>query len=98
MVIQWLGICLPMQRTRFQSLIWEDSTCCGATKTCEPQLLSLSSRALEPQLLNPCPAATKACTPGARALKQEATKMRRLSSAMKSSPHSLQLEKAHMQQ
>ena len=31
-VVQWVGICLPMQGTRIQSLIWEDSTCCGTTK------------------------------------------------------------------
>ena len=28
LVVQWLRICLPMQGTRVQSLVWEDSTCC----------------------------------------------------------------------
>ena len=32
LVAQWLGICLPMQRTWVQSLVREDPTCCGATK------------------------------------------------------------------
>ena len=29
---QWLRICLPMQGTRVRALVWEDSTCRGATK------------------------------------------------------------------
>uniref|UniRef100_A0A8C0CCV2 EMAP like 1 n=1 Tax=Balaenoptera musculus TaxID=9771 RepID=A0A8C0CCV2_BALMU len=32
LVVQWLRICLPMQGTRVRSLVWEDPTCCGATK------------------------------------------------------------------
>ena len=32
LVAQWVRIRLPMQGTRVQSLVWEDSTCCGATK------------------------------------------------------------------
>ena len=32
LVVQWLRICLPMQGTRFQFLVWEDPTCLGATK------------------------------------------------------------------
>ena len=31
LVAQWLRICLPMQGTRVQALVWEDPTCCGAT-------------------------------------------------------------------
>ena len=34
LVVQWLRIHLPMQGTRVQSLVWEDSTCCGAVKPC----------------------------------------------------------------
>ena len=30
--IQWIRIRLPMQRTQIRSLVWEDFTCCGATK------------------------------------------------------------------
>ena len=32
MVVQWIRIHLPMQRTQVRSLVWEDSTCHGATK------------------------------------------------------------------
>ena len=32
LVVQWLGIQLPMQGTQVQSLVWEDATCYGATK------------------------------------------------------------------
>ena len=38
---------------------------------CEPQLLSLCSRALRPKLLSPCAAATEACAPRACARWQE---------------------------
>ena len=30
---QWLGICLSMQRTRVQALVWEDPTCRRATRS-----------------------------------------------------------------
>ena len=32
LVAQWLRIRLPMQGTRVRALVWEDPTCCGATK------------------------------------------------------------------
>ena len=32
MVVQWLRLHLPGQGTWVQSLVWEDSTCLGATK------------------------------------------------------------------
>ena len=32
LVAQWLRICLPMQGTRVRALVWEDPTCCGATR------------------------------------------------------------------
>ena len=54
LVAQWIGICLPMQETQVLSLVWEDSTCYGATKTCVPQPLSPHSKAHEPQLLCLC--------------------------------------------
>ena len=31
LVAQWLRICLLMQGTRVQALVWEDPTCRGAT-------------------------------------------------------------------
>ena len=42
---------LPKQRTWVWSLVREDATCCGATKAYGQQILSLCSRACEPQLL-----------------------------------------------
>ena len=57
LVVQWLGICLAMQRTQVQSLGWEDSTCHGAAKpvchncwVCVLQLPKPTS--LEPMLCN----------------------------------------------
>ena len=31
LVAQWLRVCLPMQGTRVQALVWEDPTCRRAT-------------------------------------------------------------------
>ena len=45
LLVQWLRIRGPLQRTQVRSLIWEDSTCWGAPELMCPQLLSLSSRA-----------------------------------------------------
>ena len=62
-----------------------------------PQLLSLCSRAGEPQLLSRRAATTEARAPRARAPQREATAMRSPCTATKSSPRSRQLEKAHTQ-
>ena len=67
---QWLRIRLPMQGTRVRSLVREDPTYHRATKPV-PQLLSLRSRAREPQLLSPRAATTEARMPRACALQQE---------------------------
>ena len=32
LVAQWLRIRLPMQGTWVRALVWEDATCCGATR------------------------------------------------------------------
>ena len=32
LVAQWLGVCLPMQRSRVRALVREDPTCRGATR------------------------------------------------------------------
>ena len=32
LVAQWLGVCLLVQGTRVRALVWEDPTCCGATR------------------------------------------------------------------
>ena len=44
LVAEWMGICLPMQGTQFQPLVWEDSKYLGVTKVRAPQLLNPSSR------------------------------------------------------
>ena len=63
-----------------------------------PQLLSLCSRARDPQLLSPRATTTEAHTPGAHAPQQrEATTMRSPPTTTKSSTRSPQLEKARMQ-
>ena len=41
LMVQWIRIHLPMQGTRVQSLVQEESTCHGSTQACVPQLLSL---------------------------------------------------------
>ena len=50
LVVRWLRIHLPMQGTRIQPLVWEDSTCYMVSK---PKLLSQHSRACKPQVLKP---------------------------------------------
>ena len=52
-------------------------------QACAPQLLSLRSRAREPQLLSPCATTTEASVPRARALQREATTMRSPRTTMK---------------
>ena len=60
LVVQWLRICLPMQGSWVQPLVWEDPICHGATKpvchnywawAVEPA--SHNYWACEPQLLKP---------------------------------------------
>ena len=47
LVVQGLGICLPMPGSRISLLVWEDPICWGATK---PTHRSYSAQALEPML------------------------------------------------
>ena len=114
LVAQWLGIHLPMQGTGVWALVQEDPTCHGATKPVRPNYwacalepVSHSYRAHVPQLLKPIhhnywsphTTTTEARMPRAHALQQrEATTMRSLHTATKSSSCSPQLEKAHVQQ
>ena len=60
LVVQWWRICLPMQGTRVRALVWEDPTCCGATKpvrhsywACALEPVSHNYWARMPQLLKP---------------------------------------------
>ena len=82
--VQWVRIHLPMQGTWVRSLVREDLTCHG------PQLLSLSSRAGEPQPLKP------ECRESVRQEKPLQGEARVLQ--LDSSPCSPQLEKASAQQ
>ena len=80
-------------------LVLEEATRCAATKPAHvPQLLSLGSRALELQLLNPQPQLNpthpRTHAPQQEKLPQREARTRQLDS----SPGSLQLEKAHVQQ
>ena len=60
LVAQCLRICLPMQGTWVRALVWEDTTCCRATKpmchnywACTLETTSHNYRAHAPQLLKP---------------------------------------------
>ena len=71
LVIQWIRIGLPMQRTRVVwSVLQKDSTCHGATKS-PPQPLGLHTRACVPQRLSRHSTIAKDCVPTACALQQE---------------------------
>ena len=51
LVVQWVRLCLPMWGTWIQSLVWEDATCCGATKP-ECNNYTLETCTLDPVLRN----------------------------------------------
>ena len=90
-VAQWLRICLPIQVTRVRFLLWEDTTCQGATK---PVCPNYWVHVLETESFNywsPCTLRLCSTTKGA-------TAMGSLCIAMKSNPRLPHLEKAHMQQ
>ena len=86
LVAQWLRIRLPVQGTWVRALVWEDPTCCGATK---PVLHNYWAHV--PQRLKPTRQSPFSAT-------REATAMRSPHTATKSSPRSPQLEKARGQQ
>ena len=49
MVVQWLGVRLPMQGTRVRALVWEDPTCRGATKPVSHNYWACASGVSAPQ-------------------------------------------------
>ena len=97
LVAQWIRICLSVHGTQVWCLIWEGSTCHGATKpmnhnywACELHLLKPeSSRAHESQLPRLHAAITKACEPRACA-PREKPPQKKPRTAAKSSPASLE--------
>ena len=59
LVAQWLRVCLPMQGTQVQSLVWENPTCSGATKPMRHNYWVHASQLLSPHAtrrnyLSPC--------------------------------------------
>ena len=82
LVAQWLRIHLPMQGTRVQALVREDPTCRGAIKPVSHNYWAHAPQLLKPARLEPMLRNKRSHT------------MRNLCTAMKSSPHSPQLEKA----
>ena len=53
MVVQGMGLHLPMQETWVQSLVWEDSTCCRATKLVCHNYWACVLQLLKPDHLEP---------------------------------------------
>ena len=53
LVAQWLRICLPMQGTRVRALVWEDPTCCGATRPMSHNYWACTSGVCAPQQERP---------------------------------------------
>lgn len=98
-VVQSIRVHLPMRRSLVRSLLWEDFTCCGARKPTGHNCWSLHAPGPEPQLTSLCAAATEACAPGACTLQQEKLlQWEAREPQLDSSPQSLQLEKACVQQ
>ena len=91
LVLQWLGVRLPTQGTRVQAPVQGDPTCDGATK---PVCHNYWACALEPM----CPNCWGLRAWSRCSTTREATAMRSLRTAMKSSPHLRQLERARAQQ
>ena len=49
-LLWWTRICFATEKTWVRSLVWEDPTCCGATKPTHHNHWALNSTAHEPQL------------------------------------------------
>ena len=53
LVVQWLRICLPMQGTRVQALVWEDPACRGSAGPMSHNYWACASGACAPQRERP---------------------------------------------
>ena len=71
LVAQWIRIHLAMQGKLVRSLFWEDSTCCGATKSVSQNYWAWALKPMSQQLLSPHDATTEAHVPKACAPQQE---------------------------
>ena len=85
LVVQWLRIRLPTQGTQVQSLVYKDSTCCGGTK---PLCHNYWARVPATE-----PTHARAWAPQDKPPQWEAH-----TPHLESSPHSLPVEKPHLQQ
>ena len=102
LVAQWLRIHLPMQATWVQALVWEDPTCCRATKSVHHNYWAC---ALEPVSHNYWACALEPVSHSYWSLHayslcsatREATTMRSPHTSTKSIPCLPQLEKARAQ-
>ena len=98
LVVQQLGIWLPVQGTPVWSLVLEDSTCHKATKPVYHNYWHCS-RAGDVQLLSPYATTTEACVPQSLcSTTRDATTVRNLPPQLESSPCSQQPAKACTQQ
>ena len=98
LVAQWLRIRLPMQGTRVWALVREDPTCRGATKPVRHNYWACTLEPASHNYWSPCATTTEARAPRACALQQEKPQQWEACAPQQSSPHSLQLEKARVQQ
>ena len=94
-MVQWLRICLAMQRTPVWSLVQEDPTCHGATK---PVYHSYWASSLCARTAEPCATTIEAHELRTHAPQQEKPLQWEACAPQDSSPHSSQVEKAHAQQ
>ena len=53
LVVQWVGICLPMQGSWVPSLVWENPTCLEATKQVSSNYWAYLLQLLKPACLEP---------------------------------------------
>ena len=53
LVVQWLRVRLPMQRTQVWAVVWEDPTCRGATEPVSHNYWACTSAACAPQQERP---------------------------------------------
>ena len=82
LVVQWIRICLTMQGTWVQSLVWEDPTFLRATTT-KPESHNYRAYTLEPMLQLRKPTSSKTCAPQRRVVPLLTTTRESLQAAMK---------------
>ena len=71
LVVQWLRIHLTMQGTWVRALVWEDPTCCGATKLVYHNYWACTLEPVSHNYWSLCATTTEAHAPRARAPQEE---------------------------